>query len=165
MIARPKRLICVFTLCSAGLAACLLARRPSAAGDAKPAPLESRIVGWEEARSHVADWGEMRFYFTGETAATKDVLVAAAVVEPGEAVHRAHRHAQEEYLIVVQGSGTWSLAGEESPAKKGDVLYAEPWVYHGLVNTGDEPLIFAVVRYNGKGAPVPPRPDDQPDER
>ena len=164
MSAKPKKLICVLTFCGAALAVCLLMRHPTVAQNAKPEPLESQIVGWDEARSHVADWGEMRRYFTGETFATKDVLVAAAVVEPGKAVHRAHRHPHEEYLILVQGSGTWSLDGKESPAEKGDVLYVEPWVYHGLVNTGDEPLIFAVVRYNGKGVPVPPRPDDQPDE-
>jgi len=164
MSANPKRLIVVFVFCGAALAACLLIRRPTVAQNAKPEPFESQIVGWEEARSRVADWGEMRFYFTGETSATKDVLVAAAVVEPGKAVHRAHRHPHEEYLILVQGSGTWSLDGKESPAEKGDVLYVEPWVYHGLVNTGDEPLVFAVVRYNGKGMPVPPRPDDEPDE-
>ena len=59
---------------------------------------------------------------------------------------------------------TWSLSGKEFPAQRGDVLYVEPWVYHGVTNTGKEPLIFLVVRYNGKGLPVPPRPDDQPDE-
>jgi quercetin dioxygenase-like cupin family protein len=165
MSTRSRGLIYALTLCGAGLAVCLVVRCPTVAQSAKPTPLKSQILGWEAARSHVADWGEMRTYFTGETPATKDVLVAGAVVEPGKAVHRAHRHPQEEYLILVQGSGTWSLDGKESPAKKGDVLYAAPWAYHGLVNTGEEPLIFAVVRYSGKGVPTPPRPDDRPDER
>jgi oxalate decarboxylase/phosphoglucose isomerase-like protein (cupin superfamily) len=57
------------------------------------------------------------------------------------------------------------LRGEEMPAQKGDILYAEPWVYHGVTNTGDKPLIFLVIRYNGKGLATPARPDDQPDER
>jgi mannose-6-phosphate isomerase-like protein (cupin superfamily) len=47
----------------------------------------------------------MRRYFIGETADTKDVLTAVAIVKPGKGVHRAHRHAQEEYLILVKGSG------------------------------------------------------------
>jgi quercetin dioxygenase-like cupin family protein len=106
----------------------------------------------------------MRRYFVGQTAGTKDVLVAVAVVEPGKAVHRAHRHPHEEYLLVVEGTGTWSLDGQQSPAKRGDILYVEPWVYHGLTNTGDEPVIFAVIRYNPKGVDIPPRPDDRPDE-
>jgi mannose-6-phosphate isomerase-like protein (cupin superfamily) len=130
----------------------------------KQRPLKSGVVAFDEARLHRADWGEMRFYYTGETFGTKNVLTAVATVKPGEAVHRAHRHAEEEYLVVAEGSGTWSLDGKEFPAKRGDVLYTEPWVYHGLTNTGDKPLVFLVVRFNGKGVELPPRPDDRPDE-
>jgi len=135
------------------------------AEEPKSPPLTTGIIRWEEARSNQADWGEMRRYFTGETGGTKDVLVAVAVVQPGKAVHRAHRHAHEEYLALVQGTGTWSVDGKETPAQRGDILYAEPWVYHGLTNTGTEPLIFLVVRYNPKGTPLPPRPDNRPDEQ
>jgi len=136
-----------------------------APGAGAAGPLKSQIVRWDDARANVADWGEMRRYFTGQTGATKNVLVAVAVVEPGKAVHKAHRHAEEEYLALVEGSGVWSLDGKEIPAKRGDILYAEPWVYHGLTNTGETPLIFIVVRYNGKGVAVPPKPDDRPNEQ
>jgi mannose-6-phosphate isomerase-like protein (cupin superfamily) len=135
---------------------------PATAEDA--APPESRIVRWDDAKSHTADWGEMRRYFGGETVATKDALVAVATVLPGKSVHEAHRHAQEEYLVVVEGTGTWWLNGKKQPAKRGDIMYAAPWDYHGLTNTGDSPLIFLVVRYNSKGVEPPPRPDDRPDE-
>jgi len=164
MSTRRKRLLWSLALGGAGLAVCLLTLYPTVAADTKPERLKSQVVGWDEARSHSADWGEMRIYFTGETFATKDVLTAVAVVEPGKAVHRAHRHPHEEYLLLVKGSGTWSLDGKEFPASTGDILYVEPWVYHGLTNTGDGQLIFAVIRYNGKGLEIPPRPDDRPDE-
>lgn len=134
-----------------------------AAGAPAP-PLKSQVVRWDEARIHKADWGQMRFYFTGQTEATQNVLTAVAVVEPGKAVHKAHRHAEEEYLVLVEGTGTWHLGGKEFPAQRGDILYVEPWVYHGLKNTGDPPLIFVVVRYQAKGVAVPPRPDNRPDE-
>lgn len=143
------------------LFAALLSLTPARASE----PLKSKIVGFEEARPTPAKWGEMRRYFTGETFGTKDVLTAVAIVDPGKSVHRAHRHAQEEYLIVAEGSGTWSLDGKESPAQRGDILYAEPWVYHGLMNSGDKPLIFVVVRYNAKGLKLPSRPDNRPDEQ
>jgi len=137
---------------------------PALAADAPADELKSQVVGWNDARAKVADWGEMRFYYTGQTGATKNVLVAVAVVQPGKTVHKAHRHAEEEYLAIVEGGGTWSLDGKESPAKRGDILYVKPWVYHGVTNTGDKPLIFLVFRYNGKGVAAPPRPDDRPDE-
>jgi len=151
----------------AAVAAAILIHGHSDAADPDPKPqiLQSKIVSWDEARVHKADWGQMRFYFTGETSGSKDVLTAVAAVEPGKTVHKAHRHAEEEYLAIVEGSGTWSLDGKETPAKRGDVLYAAPWVYHGVTNTGDKPLIFLVVRYNSKGVSLPPRPDTRPDEQ
>lgn len=164
MFVKKERLISALMLCAVGLGAALLIQYRSEAADEKPQLLQSQVLSWDSALPRYADWGQMRTYFQGETPGTKDVLVAVAVVEPGKAVHRAHRHSQEEYLTVVSGSGTWSLAGKEFSASRGDILYAEPWVYHGLTNTGDEPLIFVVVRYNPKGMKVPPKPDDRADE-
>jgi len=144
---------------------CVSTRTPSTqAADAKPPTLRSGVISAEAAKLHKGDWGEIRLYFTGETSGTKDVLTAVAVVKPGKTVHRAHRHAEEEYLILTEGSGTWSLAGKEFPAKRGDVLYVEPWIYHGVRNTGTKSLVFVVVRFNSKGVKIPPRPDNRPDE-
>jgi mannose-6-phosphate isomerase-like protein (cupin superfamily) len=149
--------------CSVGFAIAWVVL-PSPAADPPAPDLKSQVLRWDDAKSHVADWGEMRRYFGGTTSATKDVLVAVAVVQPGKSVHKAHRHAEEEYLALIQGTGTWSLDGKEFPAQRGDILYVEPWVYHGLTNTGDKPLAFLVVRYNGKGVPPPAQPDDRPNE-
>ncbi len=134
------------------------------APDRTAQPQKTQIVRQGEAKITKGDWGEMLRYFVGESPATRDVLVAVAVVQPGKAVHRAHRHAQEEYLMLVEGSGVWSVERKETPAKAGDVLYAAPWVYHGLTNTSAQPLKFAVFRYSSKGVEPPPRPDDRPDE-
>lgn len=164
MSTQARKLISSLALCGIGFAVALLMWYPTSAADTGAKLLKSRVIGWDAAQPLQADWGQMRVYFRGETHNTKDVLTAVAVVEPGKAVHRAHRHAEEEYLVVVIGSGTWSLAGKEFPAKLGDILYVEPWVYHGLTNTGDGPLAFTVVRFNAKGVKPPPRPDDQPDE-
>ena len=148
----------------AGLAFALLMWYPTDAADTGSKLLKSQVVGWDDAQPRHFDWGRFRTYFRGQTHGTKDVLTAVAVVEPGKSVHRQHRHAQEEYLIIARGSGTWSLAGREFPANLGDILYVEPWIYHGLTNTGTEPLVFVVVRYNAKGIKIPPIPDDRPNE-
>jgi hypothetical protein len=34
-----------------------------------------------------------------------------------------------------------------------------------ITNTGETPLTFVVVRYNGKGVDVPPQPDNRPNEQ
>ena len=164
MLARTRQVIPAVALCGAGFFVGLCVTYAIGAAGDGPGPLESQVVRWDDAPAITADWGEMRQYFTGETFGTKNVLTAVAVVGPGKSVHRAHRHAEEEYLAVVQGSGTWSLDGKEFPADRGDILYAEPWVYHGVTNTGDDEMIILVVRYNAKGVDLPPKPDDRPDE-
>lgn len=157
-----KALLCLMSLAATAF---VLSSLAGVAGPGRPAqPLRSQIVRQDEARITKGDWGQMYRYFAGESVVTRNALVAVAVVQPGKAVHRAHRHAQEEYLLLVEGSGVWSLEGKETPAKAGDVLYAAPWVYHGLTNTGTQPLKFAVVRYDSKGIEPPARPDDRPDE-
>lgn len=120
--------------------------------------LRSGVMPWAEAKSHRDNWGEMRTYFTGETYGTTNMFTAIAVVKPGQAVHPAHRHAEEEFLVLTDGSGMWHLAGKEFPATKGDVMYVEPWVFHGLVNTSTVPLTFFVVRWNNLHVPPPPAP-------
>ena len=106
------------TMCDPGPRAGRMVSRPGPA-DPPPKPLKSGIVSFDDAKAQQADWGEMRRYFTGETSGTKNVLTAVAIVKPGKAVHRAHRHAEEEYLILAGGSGIWSLDGKETPAKRG----------------------------------------------
>ncbi|NQU20977.1 MAG: cupin domain-containing protein [Candidatus Nealsonbacteria bacterium] len=167
MFTRTRTLTFLAAGCVVGVVGAVLTMESTGAADPQPKPkqLTSAVVSWDDATSHKADWGEMRFYFRGETRSTQDVLTAVAVVKPGKSVHPAHRHAAEEYLVIAEGSGKWSLDGKEIPAKRGDVLFVEPWVFHGVTNTGDVPLVFMVVRYNPKGMDVPPRPDDRPDEK
>lgn len=153
-----------WNIIAVSLTVSLAAQVAAEAAEQPATPLKTGVVRFDDVAADQGGWGEMRRYFTGETAGTQDVLTAVAVVQPGKAVHRAHRHAEEEFLILVEGSGTWSVDGKESPAKRGDILYTEPWVYHGLTNTGTVPLVFVVVRFNSKGVPIPPRPDDRPDE-
>jgi len=159
-----KRTMLFVLGCGTGFVAAWSLAQTSAPHAPAPEGLRTTIVAWEDAVPHRGDWGEMRFYFRGQTRGTRDVLVATAVVEPGKAVHRSHRHAEEEYLFIQEGTGVWFVDGKETPARKGDCLFVEPWVYHGLTNTSDRPLVFTVVRFNPKGVDLPPRPDDRKDE-
>jgi mannose-6-phosphate isomerase-like protein (cupin superfamily) len=142
---------------SAGLSALATYSLCGAAG-AAGTRMASKVMKWEDAEVAKEKWGDFRKLFTGEAAGIKDVLTAFAVLKPGEEIHRPHRHAEEEILVITEGSGTWSLDGKEFPLKKGDVLYVEPWVSHGCTNTGKEPMTFFVVKWNGKGIPVPAEP-------
>jgi len=140
----------------AALAAALRAApaAPPAAGD-----VDSCIQSF--AQGEVAEkgaFGEFRKLLGGETRSLKDLLAGACVLEPGKQIHPAHVHAEEEFLYVAKGEGTWNLNGKESAAHEGDLLYVKPWDLHGLTNTGKEKLTFLVFKWNGRQLPVPEKP-------
>lgn len=66
-------------------------------------------------------------------------------VAPGD---RCTRHVHEgkiETWLIVEGVGEATRGSETHSVTKGDILVTEPGVPHGLVNSGDAPLIFVNV--------------------
>lgn len=121
----------------------------------------SAILSEAQVSEDKADWGSFFPYFTEDTHLLKPVLVGVAKIEAGQQIHPPHRHADEEYLMVTQGRGTWYLNGETREAKEGDILFARAWDYHGVKAADDSPLEFVVFKYSGRdmNAPVDPNPD------
>ena len=115
------------------------------------APRPSAIVSRSHAKAEQFAWGTMYTYYEGENFSAKTDLAAVAVIKPGQQIHPPHQHADEEYLMVVSGEGTWTLKGQTMPANAGDMLYAAPWDVHGITNTGKTPLTFVVWKWTGKG--------------
>jgi len=118
----------------------------------------SAIIAQQEAQRQDFDWGTLYTYYQKETSGTRDGLAAVAVIKPGWEIHPPHQHAEEEYLMILEGQGTWHLNGRESAAKVGDMQYAAPWDVHGVKNTGTVPLRFVVWKWNSKGIVPPARP-------
>jgi len=82
------------------------------------------------------------------------------VIDSGREIHPPHRHAEEEFLMVVEGEGTWHLLGEGRPATAGDLLYPAPWDVHDITNTGDGPLRFVVWKWSGRSVEPPADPQE-----
>jgi len=122
--------------------------------------INSKVITRADTKRNTGDWGVMDMYTYGNTSTygTENMLTALADVLPGESVHPAHRHAEEEFLLITRGTGVWSLEGKQVEANIGDLLYVSPWKMHGLVNTGADTLTFFVVRWLNKGVASPAEP-------
>ena len=122
------------------------------------ADIDSAVISEADAKRLDEAWGKI-FIYTDEgtttTYGTKNSLSAMAEILPGQEIHPPHQHTAEEFMYIIEGNGTWSLNGKTSPAKAGDMLYAKPWDMHGITNTGNSPLRFFVVKFDGKGVPTP----------
>ena len=57
--------------------------------------------------------------------------------------------------MVTEGRGEWYVDGKRFEASKGDILYAKPWVYHGIKAAKDSPLEFVVFKFSARGVEVP----------
>ena len=115
----------------------------------------SAVVSEKQAVVDKAPWGDFLTYYTGTTFGSKDGLAGVAVIKAGMEIHPPHIHSEEEYMMVLEGEGSWHLNGKDFEAKSGDMLYAKPWDIHGITNTGDKPLKFVVWKWNTKGKPAP----------
>ena len=134
----------VVTICGA----LVIAGAAYAAGHAQGAKLTSTVVPM--AKTTVADsgpWGAFHKHLGGATPATADVLSGVVELKPGSEPHPPHQHPDEEFLYVIEGSGTWFLNGKEIPAKKGDVLYTAPNDLHGIKAAPSSTLRFFVAKW------------------
>ncbi|MDO6835540.1 cupin domain-containing protein [Pseudoalteromonas carrageenovora] len=138
----------IFAL-TVALTVALIAALPVSAAD-KPTLLTSAIVSQKDAHITHYEGGDFHTYFYGDTPLTKGAITGVAVIKPNNEIHPAHQHPDEEYLMILEGSGTWTLNGKSQPAHTGDILFAAPNDLHGIYNNGDVPLKFVVVRYQAK---------------
>jgi len=112
-------------------------------------PLESHIWKAEDARRSTGDWGWISIYTEDgqPSAGTSSVLTAELAFLPGKQLQPPHQHVDEEFQYVIEGTGTWSLNGKEFPLKAGDLMYSKPMDWHGIRNSGDQPMRFFVFKW------------------
>lgn len=78
---------------------------------------------------------------------SKDATVVAWYVKPGQEIDpHIHPHGQDTWTVL-SGKGDYSLddAGTKRLIVAGDVVIAHRGCVHGVLNTGDEPLVFISV--------------------
>jgi mannose-6-phosphate isomerase-like protein (cupin superfamily) len=75
------------------------------------------------------------------TPARNQSLAEAMVPVGGRTVAHYH-HAAEELYFFIAGSGHMALGDQERDVAAGDCVVIPPGAVHGLVNTGDEPLVL-----------------------
>jgi quercetin dioxygenase-like cupin family protein len=78
---------------------------------------------------------------------SEDAVVVAWHVKPGQRI-QAHVHPDgQDTWIILSGCGEYQIGadGESIAIAEGDVLVAHRRDVHGVLNTGQEPLVFVSV--------------------
>lgn len=95
---------------------------------------EAAVYERDGLRSHVlldaGDFGSER-------------LVVTWVEVPEGGAQRSHVHpVSEQVYVIVRGTGTMTVGGEQAEVREGDLVLVPPKTPHAIANTGDRTLIY-----------------------
>jgi mannose-6-phosphate isomerase-like protein (cupin superfamily) len=94
--------------------------------------------------------GKIGIYLNGDTPASSKFVTGRLVLDPKETPHPPHTHVEEEIMVIEQGHGDIDVDGKITKVGPGSVMYTTPNVSHGIVNTGDTPIVFYFIKWAPK---------------
>lgn len=120
-----------------------LAFLPAAA--AAPIPTVSRTP--KDAKLTREPFGDLLIFFDGSTDQIKSMTAGSLRLTAGMEPHPPHRHPEEEFLLITEGTGEVSLEGKVSRVAPGSMLYCAGNRLHGIKNTGKSPMLFYFYKW------------------
>ncbi len=118
-----------------------------AVADPGPAILGWSVFDWNSIPVKKTAYGESRQFIRQPTATLDELDVHATTLDPGQQPHPPHRHANEEIIIVDQGTveafgdGKWTRLGP------GSVIFNASNALHGIRNPGPGQASYHVVSF------------------
>lgn len=111
--------------------------------------------------AHVSNWDTLtavneatrirRQIMEGSTTSLAYFEVHASTLQPGNAPHPPHTHAdQEELIIVKEGEVKITINGVSKVMGPGSIAYAIPGEEHGFENAGSNQATYYVFKYKSK---------------
>ncbi len=111
--------------------------------------------GWFVVNSRESRWrdeGQLGSYCTFEGKRRFPHFgINISVLEPGETMAMYHRENAQEAFLVLAGSCTLVVEGEERPLTTWDFFYCPPETEHVIAAGGDESAVVLAVGARGRG--------------
>jgi gentisate 1,2-dioxygenase len=113
--------------------------------------LPDGVLGIADLPAEYANGCRVFVHYNGPTGQLRGVCTGMAVLDPGASPHPPHRHPEEEFLIVSEGTGVIECEGKVTEVGPGAILYCAANALHGITNTGKVPLTFYWSKWIAKG--------------
>lgn len=134
-------------------AATALAPKIPAAESASPEKLRSGVFSWESLAAQPTPRGARRDIVTAPTVTFHNLSLHATTLNPGETPHAPHRHADEEIIIVKEGTLEATVDGVTRSCGTGSIFFFGSNKLHGLKNIGTAPATYYVLRIVSQPSP------------
>lgn len=124
----------------------------------KPNTLGSTVLDWTKLAVIPTANGERRECFDIATATLDRFECHVTTIKAGEAPHAAHRHPDEEMIVIKEGTLDVAINGVTQRAGPGSILFFASHDLHGLKNAGATAATYYVFRWTspGRDGPRPP---------
>ena len=93
-------------------------------------------------------FGDLRIYFDGPTDQLKHMTAGSLKLNAGATPHPPHKHPEEEFMVITEGTGELSIDGNITKVSPGAMMYCAGNKLHGIVNTGKTPLLFYFYKWS-----------------
>ncbi len=108
--------------------------------------LKSGVFDWAKLKVVPTKMGERRDVLKGSTVTMDSLTCHVTSLHPHEAPHGAHRHPDEEIIIVREGTMEATINGRAQSAGAGSIFFFASNDLHGMRNAGDSPASYYVIR-------------------
>lgn len=72
--------------------------------------------------------------------------IKMSVVAPHSETHAPHKHTEDEFFFVLEGTAEFYLDGKTVTGEKYSAFYCPPEIKHGIRNIGDTELQYLVIK-------------------
>lgn len=122
------------------------APKDGAQAAAAPGRLGSRVIDWGKLEVQATKTGERRVVLNSPTTTLENFSVHVTTLNPGEAPHGAHRHPDEEIVLVKEGALDVTIKGATTRATAGSIIFCGSNDEHGWRNATDTKTSYYVIR-------------------
>lgn len=117
--------------------------------------LRSGVHEWTALKAVPTATGERRQILQGSTVTLEKLSHHASTVKARTAAHGAHRHLDDELVIVQDGTLDITINGQVQRAGAGSLAFFNSNDLHGMHNAGDTPATYHVIRMITAATPKP----------
>ena len=109
--------------------------------------MRSSVFQWNSLPVEQRPTGERRQVFDAPTATLDRLECHITTVNPGQALHAAHRHVEEELMIVKEGTIESVQNGQTNLVEAGGIIFEGSGELHGVRNAGTNRATYYVFKW------------------
>jgi XRE family transcriptional regulator, regulator of sulfur utilization len=109
--------------------------------------MRSGVFQWKDLPVEQKPTGERRQVFDAPTATLDRLESHVTTVNPGAALHAAHRHVEEEVMIVREGTIESVQNGRTNLVEAGGIIFEGSNELHGVRNAGTNRATYYVLKW------------------